>query len=299
MHSRKNQIQLLKRWVTIISFLCMIIFKSDIDFVNLANNYISISLTKEILYDVSVGTFSAMVLVWLIDEVNARNEEKEDKRRRLVIYRKLKPLLNEYYEFYLKLYIATRRDEVQLGEKVLMSLHECKEEFVTQIKEANPFYKGGFYADAGKTQMQMKLMMSNPNNPEDIMNMDTSIPWYKCWCYDSTVFYNGIEEIEKIFPSFFSNELLESIEQLLELVKPLKGINDFVEMKPMADIINMQVGIMPTEFFLDAYKFTDIIEKLEKVITLIEDEMEISIRERNVDYFNIRNVKPVLGDVYK
>lgn len=85
----------------------------------------------------------------------------------------------------------------------------------------------------------------------------------------------------------------------MELVKPLKGINDFVEMKPMADIINMQVGIMPMEFFLDAYKFTDIIEKLEKVITLIEDEMEISIRERNVDYFNKRNVKPVLGDGYK
>ena len=103
MNSRKNLMQLLKGWVTIISFLCMIIFKSDIDFVNLANNYFSISLTKEILYDVSVGTFSAMILVWLIDEVNARNEEKEDKRRRLVIYRKLKPLLNEYYEFYLKL----------------------------------------------------------------------------------------------------------------------------------------------------------------------------------------------------
>ena len=38
MSSRKNLMQLLKGWVTIISFLCMIIFKSDIDFVNLANN---------------------------------------------------------------------------------------------------------------------------------------------------------------------------------------------------------------------------------------------------------------------
>lgn len=92
---------------------------------------------------------------------------------------------------------------MQLGEKVLMSLSECKEELVAQIKEANPFYKGGFYADAGNIQMQMKLIMSNPNNPQDIINMDTSLPWYKCWCYDSTVFYNGIEEIEKIFPNFF------------------------------------------------------------------------------------------------
>lgn len=38
----------------------------------------------------------------------------------------------------------------------------------------------------------------------------------------------------------------------------------FVISESMADIINMQVRIMPTEFFLDAYKFTDIIEKQEK-----------------------------------
>ena len=57
-------------------------------------------------------------------------------------------------------------------------------------------------------------------------------------------------------------------------------MNDFIEMKPMAGTIDMQVGIMPTEFFVDAYKFFDIIEKLEKVIMFIEDEMELSIRER-------------------
>ncbi|MBQ8604999.1 MAG: hypothetical protein IJ410_09195 [Oscillospiraceae bacterium] len=295
MKSRKSQIHKIKIYVTIISFLLMVMFKSDIDFVNLANNYFSVPLAKEILYDISVGTFSAMILVWLIDEMNARNEEKEEKKRRLVIYRKLKPILNEYYEFYLKLYIATRKEEVVINEKVLKSLNDCKDEFIKQIMETAPFYKGGFYADAVKTQMQMKLMMSNPDNPQEIINMDTSIPWYKCWCYDSTVFYDGIEEIEKVFPDFIPNDLLENIEQLLELVKPLKGINNFIEMKPMADYVSMQVVMMPTEFFLDAYKFIDIIDKLESVIKIVENEMDISIRERDVDFFNKRNIAPILG----
>ena len=212
----------------------MILFKSEIDFKNITMNHFSIDITKEILYDVSVGIFSAMILVWLIDEMSVRNEKREEKKRHLLVCRKLKPILNEYYEFYLKLYIATRKNAVLSNDKVLKSINSCKDQFIQQIREAEPFYKPGFYGDADKFSIQIRMMMNNAGNPEEIMKMDTSLPWYQCWCKDSISFYDGVEQIEKMFIDFFPSDLINDLDELLELVKPLKGMVDFVEMKALA-----------------------------------------------------------------
>lgn len=49
--------------LTVISLIGVIIFKSDIDCTNLSNISFDSAIAKEIVYDISIGIFSAMVLV--------------------------------------------------------------------------------------------------------------------------------------------------------------------------------------------------------------------------------------------
>ncbi len=66
--------------ITIISFVAILISKSTIDWSNIWNNTIDSLLLKESIYDISVGIFSAMVLVWFIDEINERIKIKQTKQ---------------------------------------------------------------------------------------------------------------------------------------------------------------------------------------------------------------------------
>lgn len=65
--------------ITVASFLGIILCKSNIDWSNLANNYIDINRVKEILYDLCIGIFSALVLVWIVDDINNSIQEKKLK----------------------------------------------------------------------------------------------------------------------------------------------------------------------------------------------------------------------------
>lgn len=98
--------------ITILSFIIIIVTKSDIDLSNLKSNYISIPIFKEIFYYLSVGIFSAMVLILTIDEISERNKKREEQRRTQIFYLKLIPIIKDYYDFYVKLYIATKSEKV-------------------------------------------------------------------------------------------------------------------------------------------------------------------------------------------
>lgn len=60
---KKKGFTRLKIGITIVSLIVAIITKSDIDWSNLLNNCFELSLAKELIYDLSVGVFSAMILV--------------------------------------------------------------------------------------------------------------------------------------------------------------------------------------------------------------------------------------------
>lgn len=67
--------------ITVISFIVVIIAKSNIDWSNLQNNYIDYSLVKEMVYDLAVGVFSAMILVWFIDEISNHIQERQSREK--------------------------------------------------------------------------------------------------------------------------------------------------------------------------------------------------------------------------
>ena len=286
--------------ITLISLLFTFIFGSEIPWGNLESAYFSWPLAKKILYDISVGVFSSMILVWCIDRIQLRETEKQESKQRLILYNKLTPFLTDYYNFYLFLYIATRSIPVEPDNKVLYSLYECKDEFIKQLKSENPFYKDGYYGDPSKYKKQIALMEQHANNNEvidEVLQMSTNLPWYVCWEIEGAKFYDGISQIEKDFPTFFTNDLLEIFDKLLEKVYPQKNMVNFVEGKHLSEYFGKRInyGKIPTEMFIDTYEIEEILRLLDSIMNNIEIDSSKNLKARDLKFFNDRNVCPQIG----
>ena len=265
-----------------------------------------LNIQSGILYDICISVFSSMLLIWGIDEVNAKKEKKEDEKKHTILYNRLIPLLKEYYESYLNLYIFTCRDKVKKGDKVLMSLYSSKDTFLRQIKESNPFYKPGYYSDINK--LKDLLYKFKNNNGGKIDPDEGSLMVYKCICKDANKFYEGAKQIEKDFSHFFPYDLLTEFEALLKNVEIINNLTDFIEMKQIKDlgILNQFPGTkipeyveVPVDFFISDMKLIETLGLLEEVIAYIEIRKTISLRFHDLQYFNNRNTKPIIGDAYK
>lgn len=286
--------------ITVLSLIATVLFGSEIAWDDLSKGYFSWPIAKTILYDISVGVFSSMILVWCIDRIQQKETEKREAKQRLILYNKLTSFLTEYYDFYLKLYIATRDNPVDSQSNVLKSLQYCTEEFIDQLYKTNPFYKDGCYGDSTKIQAQLARMEANANNPEalkEIMKMNTGVPWYKCWEIEGKKFYEGVLQIERDFPTFFPNELLEKVEHLLKIVAPQRNLINFVEGgQPLQWVSNIECRPrLPTDFFVDAYKIKEIISGLNDIMVYIEQDSGKKLRYRELAFFNNRNTVPTIG----
>lgn len=93
---KKRGFFILKILITIISLIILIIAKSNIDWSNLQNNYIDHSLVKEIAYDLAVGVFSAMILVWFIDEISNHIQEHQSQEKERSIIKRFDKVLQKY-----------------------------------------------------------------------------------------------------------------------------------------------------------------------------------------------------------
>lgn len=146
----------------------------------------------------------------------------------------------------------------------------------------------------------MNLMQQHSDDPKamkKIMEMSTSLPWYQCWNIEATKIYNGLSQVERDFPTFFPNELLEQIDNLLSLVQAQTNIVNFVEMRSLTPSIKEKFGIpmLPTEMFVDAYKIEGTLRVLDIVMAYIENDSSKKLRERNLEFFNDRHTSPTIG----
>ncbi len=289
----------LMRIITVLSLIFTVLFGSEIPWNDLSKGYFSWPIAKTILYDISAGVFSSMILVWCIDRIQQKEVEKDETKQRLILYNKLTPFITEYYDFYLKLYIATRDNPVDSQSSVLKSLQYCSEEFINQLNKANPFYKDGCYVDSMKFQVQLARIKDNANNPEalkEIMKMNTNLPWYKCWEIEGKKFYEGVLQIERDFPTFFPNELLEKVEHLLKIVAPQTNLGSFIEDQQKQWASNAEcVPRLPTDFLVDAYRIKEIINVLNDIMVYIEQDSGEKLRYRELAFFNNRNTVPTIG----
>lgn len=101
---KKSKFFWLKIAITIISFGGAVLFKSTIYWTNIQNNYIDLSLLKEIAYDLSIGVFSAMILVWFIDEIGQHIQARQSKEKECAIIKRFDRVLQQYIDRYVTMY---------------------------------------------------------------------------------------------------------------------------------------------------------------------------------------------------
>ena len=286
--------------ITCMSLSLSIVLGSEIPWHDLSLICFSWPLAKNILYDMSIGVFASTILVWAIDQIQLREQERENSKKRIILYNKLEPVLKKYYDFYLLLYKATRREKVKATDGVLTSLYSCYDEFVEQLKEEEPFYKPGNYVDSKKAKMQMTLMQQCNNDSgaiEQIMQMDIGIPWYACWEIEGKAFYDELSQIEKDYSTFFTNELLDLVDKLLLCVAPQINMTSFISGESILNFTGIKVDVpqLPTEFFVDAYNLKDVIHLLDEIMKCIEEDSGKNLRHREEMFFNGGSVAPSLG----
>lgn len=98
--NRKQKFFLWKLGLTIMSFLVVILIKSNIDWSNLSNNYMDLQLCRDIVFELSAGVFSSMILVWFIDEISDRIQDKVNKNAEIKKIQRADRILQKYIERY-------------------------------------------------------------------------------------------------------------------------------------------------------------------------------------------------------
>lgn len=97
---RKKKFFYWKLVITVISFVFTVIMISDIDWRNLSNNYVDPARWKEIGYDLGVGVFSAMVLIWFVDEISEHIQDKISISTEKEKIKRANRILSKYIERY-------------------------------------------------------------------------------------------------------------------------------------------------------------------------------------------------------
>lgn len=89
---------------TVVSLLVAIVAKSGINWPDFFANYIDTEVIEEILYDLSMGIFSSMVLLWFIDEISQILERSAQKQEHQLLQKEYTNVLLQYINEYVKLF---------------------------------------------------------------------------------------------------------------------------------------------------------------------------------------------------
>ena len=125
--------------LTVVSFILAVLLKSDICWTDWSKNYVDFLIVKEIAYDIAMGIFSAMVLVWFVDAISDYLNERNEARKEVDAISRYDVVLQHYISNYFKAYYD-----------VIVPLNERNN--VTQVY-AKPFTLGDM-RDLHKSTMQ-------------------------------------------------------------------------------------------------------------------------------------------------
>ena len=282
-------------FVTVTSLILCVFFGSDITLENITNLSFSYSHFKNIMFSISASVFSSTILLWGFDFINRQKQEKEEQHRREIFYNKITSILNKYYDFYLKLFIATRTEPISKDHKVLNSLFACKDEFEKQLLNIEPFYKKGYMMKPDSMEKSAVLRRTRASDGawKQFFEENTLL-WYESWAREAKDCNDLLSTIIDNFSYFLPVNLLDDLIVLNEKINIHSGIKRCIEF-PITAGSSDSIGILPIDFILSSEKFFETLELLEKCISFIEDETKRDIRLRDTKFFNEGNVSPTLG----
>lgn len=113
----------------------------------------------EIAYDISVGVFSAMILVWFIDEISSHIQERQSRQKEFKAIKRFDSVLQQYIEQYITMYycvatpISNRKfDNVQMPEQ--FSLKDMRD-----LHQTSLLVKEGFTSGSIDSFLQIELAL--------------------------------------------------------------------------------------------------------------------------------------------
>lgn len=277
--------------ITVVSLCSSIIFGSDVSFNYLDTVRFSWPHLKNILFAISTSVFSSTILLWGVDYVNRLETEKNEKKRRLLIYKKLKPGLLNYYNFYLDLFVATRKETVKADSHELTSLSACEDEFCKQLLETNPFYKDSYCGTADKLINAIKNFEAKKTSEiaaEKLM-------WYNLWAINANRMSGIISNVEEYYNLLIPVDLFESLVKLDMGVKRHTEVENFIEQPFIKKVNPKYVSHYSTEEIIKEFKFFDTLKLLETCMEYIEKDTDEQLRHKELSEFNNRESGAKIG----
>ncbi|MDO5415097.1 MAG: hypothetical protein Q4F78_06490 [Bacillota bacterium] len=154
---RKHLFLVSKILITGISFIGIIIFSNNSADSNLSNNLVNINIVQNALYDVSIGIFSAMILVWFIDEIGNHIKEHQSQKKEILLIKRCDKVLKKYIEQYITMFycVATpleKRNFKEVGMPETFTLND-----MCDLHQTSLLVKEGFMNSAVDSFLSIEL----------------------------------------------------------------------------------------------------------------------------------------------
>lgn len=135
--------------LTVMSLVGVIIFSFNIN--NTSTTYVNV------LYDISVGLFSAMILVWFIDEISKHIQDRQSRYKELIAIKRFDSVLQRYIEQYITMYycVATPLQERNFDNVKMPESFTLKD--MRDLHQTSLLVKEGFSNDSVDSFLQIEL----------------------------------------------------------------------------------------------------------------------------------------------
>lgn len=147
--------------ITIVSFLGVIVFRSNINWSNFSNNYVNPVLLKEIAYDLSIGIFSAMVLVWFIDEISNHIQERQSKDAEVEIIKRFDKILQCYINKYIVMFYCVTTPIAERKFENISMPEEFTLKDMRDLHKTSLLMKEKMYGASVESFLQVELELRN------------------------------------------------------------------------------------------------------------------------------------------
>ena len=100
---RKKVFSIWKVILTIGSLFLIILSKSNIIWMDFLKKHLDYLFGNDVVYDLSMGIFSGMILVWFIDEINERLQDKKEREKeseKIIRFNRVTQLYIERYKLF-------------------------------------------------------------------------------------------------------------------------------------------------------------------------------------------------------
>lgn len=268
---------IIQKWHRVgLIFILFITILTSLNFASALNVFV---------YDLSITTFTSILMYLLIDNVLERYNRKEENKKLNIIIEKIEPSINKFYNLFVSLYAGTIEKPIEENSPMLKNIFYDKDELYKSIVENLIYTEESPYGDADKF-----IIMGSLDKIDK-----SSLIWQKVWINHYTSLYSDLIHLQMYYGIFLSSELLYKLEALIKPIRDYLLIN-----KNMENIGLNKIQLhMTNEVFYQLIKLREIMTSFEDFIGSLQARSAVDFMSVDIDNINNRDEKPLLGDLLK